>query len=244
MENPQHDDWSADHAKDGQPTQLARKVEKEIRSFIRTKLNSIISSEEKKRYSIKGTEDYFSIPFNEEDDTEEYSSESENKIGEKESAERIAAEKKAELATKLDDPYRIKPKVKTNEAEKKKPKRKNKPKQEKSKKDGKTLHEVEVFQSRSFAVEKDGSIDHVVIIKSLPNKKIFKTVVRVGAEDTLLSIPMDSVKDKHSGIEYEVDGDTIKNIAIDKSGGCVLIIKFKDNEKYSLSLTAYTNENN
>lgn len=244
MENPQHDDWNASHAKDGQPTQLARKVEKEIKLFIRKNLNSIMGSEEKKRFSIKGTEDFLSLPFNEEDDTEEYSSESDNIQGKNESAEKVGAEKKAELTSRIDDYYRIKPKVKTSKSEKKERNRKNKPKTKKNKKEGNNLHEIEIFQARSFAVEKNNSVDHVVVIKSMPNKKIFKTVVKVGAEDSLLSIPIENVKDKNRGIEYEVTGDTIKNITTDNKGSCVLIIKFKDNEKYSLSLTAYTNENN
>lgn len=242
MENPQHDDWSAAHAKDGQPTQLAKKVEKEIRTFIREKLNSIITSEEKNRYAIKGIEDYLSLPFSEEEDMEEYSSESENKASNNESAEIYTVEKRAELLNKLESPYRIKPKVKSHETELDEPKRKNKPKKEKGKNEGRSLHEVEVFTSRSFAVETAGSVDHIVVIKSLPNKRLFKTVVKVGADDVLRSVPFATVKDKKMGVDYEFDGDTIKNILTDADGSSVLIIKFKDNAKYSLSLIAYTNE--
>lgn len=248
MENPQHDDWSANNAKDGQPTQLAKKVEKEIKKFIREKLNSLVTSEDKARFSIKGTEDYLRIPFNEEDDVEKYSSESEDIIGENESAERVGLEKKADLNFRLGDPYRVKPLVRIDKEtlENLDPKkRKNSELPVVDPKTGKPLKEVRNFKARSFAaIDEDGSCEHIVVIRSEPNKKLLRTIVRIGSENSLIFAPIIHAENKNTGENYKVNGNMIQNIKTDNNGICHLIIKFADNERYSLSIVAYTNENN
>lgn len=252
MENPQHDDWSAEHAKDGQPTQLAKKVEREMKQFIREKLNSLVTSEDKVRFSIKGTEDYLTIPFNEEDNTEEkYSSESEDVVGEKESAERVGSEKVADLNSHSNDPYRFKPLVHTRKPNPKpnprpKPKPDPKPRPDpKPPKDDKSLKEVKDFKARSFAiVNENGDCEHIAILRSEPNKKILRIVVGAGSEDSLVALPIKYAMNKNTGEKYSVKGDAIEKVTMDKEGACQLIIKFADNEKYSLNITAYTNENN
>jgi hypothetical protein len=253
MENPQHNRWDPHNAREKTEElfEKAKKADKELKEFIRRSLKGLFEADNTKYLNVPGLEKYLYIASEDEErlaGLNENSGMNEN-ISDVETGSEIGAENEQSKEIELAQPIRVvkQPRVIERGGKKKTGKGGRKGKGgdvtsqggEESEKglEGRVLLDVE---SRSFAVrETPTDTEHVVVVKGKPGMK-FNLALSVGTEDSFEEIKIQKAE-SDTGKQLKTKNNRVYGLELDQIGKAKLKVKFEDNERYSLRITAYEN---
>jgi hypothetical protein len=252
MENPQHNKWEAENAREktAEMFEKAKKAEKEIKEFIRKSLKSLFEARGSESLNIPGLEKYL---FSTEEDEEKFSGnmisgDSASVVSTKETGSEIGAESE-ESGVEIVKPIKV---INESTENIKNGTRKvtrrggggggvsDLPQiggETGGNIKGSILTDIEI---RSFAVKKeDDSVEHIIIVKGEPELK-FNLVLAVGTEESFEEIDIVRVIDEKNR-QIGSKNNRIYDLQLNEKGSIKLTVSFGTNERYALHMTAYEN---
>lgn len=244
MENPSHDEWALENARESEYATDAENAEKEMRDFIRDSVIKSFSNENTQSLNVGGLEEFLWLEgdlgvggiFGQQLDNKTSQTETGTVIGRE-----IKKDKNDIISRRLDVLKEIK---------------KGSPggtehilgKGKKTKKGG--GHEDELGENevvalqnlkfRSFASKNSqGIMEHVITIKGPPDTECFLEIL-AGTDDSFENISI--LKAYCDNNNYKISENRIYGLKIDSYGKLEIKVDFKDSERYSLNITAYANK--
>lgn len=256
MENPQHDQWDPENAREKTEDiyKKAQKAEKEVKEFIRNSLRQIFSAKDDVELNIPGLSKYLFIQTQE--DPRELEGAGSNATDEKgsssgETAREVGADsndkKEVELAHQI---IVIKKSAKVSKKGKQEIEIETGGSggegiidnlEEKGGEDpagGKTGRLLKNVALRSYAiVGEDGMVAHEVVMHGPAGTKVSLRVA-AGTDDSLGSVIIKGAENSE-GLPLDVDGDKVSKIKIGDKGSEKIILHFEDNDRYALNIQPY-----
>jgi hypothetical protein len=244
MENPSHDEWALENARDSEFASDAENAEKEMKTFIKESVNTTFSNKNAQSLNVGGLEEFLWL-------------EGDLGVGGVFGQQLDETATQTETGTEMGKEFKKdKNNIITRKLEVLKEIRKGKPGGTDHGLGGTTgsgegtWHEDEGgvenilvlknLKFRSFASKRsDGVIEHAVIIKGPPDTDCFIEVM-AGTDDSFDEVPVEKAFDSNNN--YSISGNRINGLKLDSSGNLKIKIIFKDKERYSLNITAYANK--
>lgn len=245
MENPEHNQWNKNNARESEYAEKAVQVEKELREFIKKSLEKTLLYDFRESSNVGGLEEFLYLPSYDEglasgstgsnlaDNTSleetgtEVGVESQKIKQVPESKKMVALHQVVEGEVGVENPIIFGMGEGTG------------PRgpilgDEKS---GKEKVLVKDVKYRSFAAVENSDIEHILVFKGTPERS-FDAEIFVGTDDSFDEVEIESVEDE-TGKSYRFSSNKIFSLKLSNYGGLKLKVTFKEKERYSLSLMIY-----
>ena len=253
MENPSHDKWSKDFAKqDGKVREDAKSAERELKDFAHMSLLKLSGTEEAKSLYIPGLEKYLYLPGDQ--NSERLSSGSileTSGYSDEETGSEVGVEKDEPVETKIPNILPVIKKQTTIDPEetgvepidtvvdgigsggilgkliKKLPVGGNK-----------KIKAIENIKYRTFAVKNsENKEEHIIIVRG-PKEISCALDFQAGTDDSFDTLKILKATDE-KGTSYPVNDSRITNLRFNSDGIIKLNVKFDTDERYALKINAY-----
>jgi len=244
MEPPQHDSWDPNivHAKDdnGKPLKECVEADREYRKFIVTEIHKLLGSRTVKKLELTSLDDRIFINQHHNEPTE---TEGNVGAGEKQANEPLDSEgvvTSSEVHTASRAPSRVANVIKGGNVTSGKKNKKKAGKKQVSKNDPAVVGELDaVFRQMTYNVQ--GELETKIIIRTKANTNI-KLRLKAGTQDGTLDVGIKSTSlGRLMNNEGKEEGEKccISGITTDSKGEALIIVRFDENKKYSLTAEFY-----
>lgn len=252
MENPSHDKWSKDFAKqDGKIRDEAKYAERELKEFVHGSLLRLAGAEESKSLYIPNLEKYLYLPGDQ-------NSEALSGGGALEASGYSDEETGSEVGVEENEPTEIKtprilPVIKKRTSIDTESTEEGGVSTVQGTGSGGTLGRlikkfmpgenkkmkaIENIKYRTFAIKgSDGGEEHIIIVRG-PKETLCMLDFQAGTDDSFDKLKIAKASDEN-GTFYSVVDDRITGVKFDADGMIKLHVRFDTNEKYALKITAY-----
>lgn len=252
MENPSHDKWSKDFAKqDGKVREDAKSAERELKDFVHGSLRKLSGTEEAESLYIPGLEKYLYLPGDQNSEILSNGSILETSgYSDEETGSEVGIEKNEPIETKVPNMLPvIKKQTIINPEEtdgelidivggtgnggtlgkliKKLPVGGNI-----------KIKAIENIKYRTFAIKNsEGKEEHIIIVRG-PKEISCALVFQAGTDDSFDSLKIIKATDE-KGVSYPINDGRITNLNFNSDGIIKLNVKFDTDERYALKINAY-----
>lgn len=262
MEPPAHDDWTKDSPnakRDGRPIPEAIDAERELKSFIRDNLKKLISDETSTSLTIEGLSKYLYLPGDETDEAAEVGTiPNPPEISSRETPTETILDNQVitpgvtrrnrdqSMLTRTTGGGEDGQALTGGEDQNGQGQGEGTGQADLQGRSGNADTEtgeelVKIIRNikyRTYALrQKDGSFEHVMIIRGEPNKKCDLNIL-AGTDDSFDALTIEQIKDSN-GKSYIINGKLIKGVELDSAGEVKLKAIFDSKERYSLKVQAY-----
>lgn len=261
MENQEHNEWDPENAKTKESREKAKKAYAALDSFLKEKIQSLSASKEKKYLKLEGLDEYIYMD-SAEDDGESESEEGVVKniesadVSSVENIKNIFPEEKIKplkIALKPDsitedggEEIDVIPKKPTKP--KPVPPKPNpfplvKPEKHKIGDSELKLKPIKKIRFESF-VEKTASNNYIyhIIALGTPLMCIDELSIRIGTDESFDDVKIIEAKKKEDDTKYLIgENGCLKNLELNDAGSLHLLVKFEENDKFSLKILGYEN---
>lgn len=242
MENPAHDEWNKENAKDGKFAKKAELADKEMRSYIRKSVNNLYISESEESLKVGGLEEFLWL----EGDMSVggvFGHELSDDVSKVETGPETGRRSRDSVYSPVTRKVTVIKKITKGSEEGEDPVIDgvgNGGKIGRGKEDEEGEKDVVALKSlkfRTFAVRNhEGQMEHLIVVKGPAGTQCYLEV-QAGTDASFDSLKV--VRAFSNDREHRVSGNKIYGIELDASEKIKFSVQFADNERYSLNVTAY-----